>query len=292
MNDFLLSIAASTLRVATPLLFAALGGLLTERAGVVSLSLEGMMLAGAFGGAWAGSAFLSPWAGALGGALAGLAMGFVFAIFALKLRSHQTVAGIAVNMLALGLTPFLCKIVFGATGSSPPLPIEARFAWFPVPAAWGAVLVVWSYLRFSAGGLRLRFAGESPESLHAAGLSVPRVRWGAVLAGGALAGLGGASLSVFLSSAFSRNMSSGRGFIALAALVLGKWKPWPTAAACVLFAAADALQIQLQGVSIGDFLVPVQFIQILPYVVTLLVLGGFLGASRPPKSLGKPWDGA
>jgi simple sugar transport system permease protein len=145
-------------------------------------------------------------------------------------------------------------------------------------------------MRWTPSGLWVRFAGEKPEALNAAGVRVNRVRWMAVLTSGALAGLGGASLSIFLSSAFSRNMTAGRGFMALAAMIFGKWKPIPTAIACLLFAFADALQIQLQGVVLwGTEPVPVQFIQILPYVMTILVLAGVVGQSRAPRALGLPF---
>jgi simple sugar transport system permease protein len=133
----------------------------------------------------------------------------------------------------------------------------------------------------------VNFAGEHPEALAAAGIRVNRVRWAAVLVSGALAGMGGASLSIFLSSSFSRDMTAGRGFMALAALIFGKWKPLPTALACLLFGFADAVQIRLQGVALwGDEPIPVQFIQILPYLVTIFVLAGFVGRSRAPKALG------
>ena len=147
--------------------------------------------------------------------------------------------------------------------------------------------VCWLWMKYTRGGLWLSFAGEHPEALDAAGIRVNRVRWAAVLMSGALAGLGGASLSVFLASSFSRNMTAGRGFMALAALIFGKWKPVPTAVACLLFGFAEAVQIRLQGVSLwGGNPIPVQFIQIFPYVVTVLVLAGFVGRSRAPKALG------
>ena len=146
------------------------------------------------------------------------------------------------------------------------------------------------WLKYTAAGLRLTFAGEHPVALEAAGIRINRVRWLAVLLSGALAGMGGAALSVCLSSSFSRNMTAGRGFMALAALIFGKWKPVPTALACLLFGFSEAVQIRLQGVSLwGHQPISVQFIQILPYVVTMLVLAGFVGRSRPPKALGLPF---
>ena len=277
----------STLRMATPLIFAALGGLFSERAGVINIALEGIMLMGAFGAAAVTFATHSPWLGSAGGIAAGLVIAALYALFVIWLRSNQIVAGTAINMLALGLTPFLCKILYDVTGQTPAIPMADRFQSAPLYLSWALVTLCWFWLKYTRSGLWLGFAGEYPEALDAAGLRVNRVRWAAVLVSGALAGLGGASLSIFLSSSFSRNMTAGRGFMALAALIFGKWKPLPTAFACVLFGFAEAVQIRLEGAKFGDGqTIPVQFIQILPYVVTVLVLAGFVGRSRPPKALG------
>jgi ABC-type uncharacterized transport system permease subunit len=285
-----LTLLTSTLRVSTPLLLAALGGLVSERSGVINIALEGMMLVGAFAAASVALATGSAWLGAAAGALAGVALAAVYAVFVIRFRANQIVAGTAINMLALGLTPFLSKIFFASTGATPAVPIDGRFQIAPVYWAAFLTVAVWAWMRWTPSGLWVRFAGEKPEALNAAGVRVNRVRWMAVLTSGALAGLGGASLSIFLSSAFSRNMTAGRGFMALAAMIFGKWKPIPTAIACLLFAFADALQIQLQGVVLwGTEPVPVQFIQILPYVMTILVLAGVVGQSRAPRALGLPF---
>ncbi|MBS1985032.1 MAG: ABC transporter permease [Bdellovibrionales bacterium] len=288
MRETLWNLLWSTLRMATPLLFATLGGLISERSGVINIGLEGLMLTGAFFAAamaaWTGSA----WFGALAGGLAGALLATLLALFVLRYRAQQIVAGTAINILAAGLTPFLCKIFFGATGSSPALPLSARFVSAPLWMAWLVVMAVWAWLKYTSSGLLVQFAGENPEALVAAGVNPRRWQWRALLASGFLAGLGGACLSVFLSSAFARNMSSGRGFIALAALVLGKWRPWSAAAACLLFGLAEAAQIQLQGSSwVSEGWMPVQLIVALPYVVTLAAMAGFLGRSRPPAALGK-----
>jgi len=291
MSEALLLLVASTLRISTPLLFAALGGLVSERSGVINIALEGMMLVGAFAGAAGALASGSPWLGSIAGAAAGLALALVYGLAVIRLRADQIVAGTAVNMLAAGLTPFAAKAMYNMTSSTPSLPQTARFQSAPVWLAWVSVLVVWAWLARTPSGMWVRFAGEKPEALDAAGVRVNRVRWGAVAVSGMLAGLGGASLSVFLASSFSRNMTAGRGFMALAALIFGKWRPIPAAAACLLFGFADALQIRLQGVILwGTDPVPVQFIQILPYVVTVLVLAGLVGQSRAPRSLGLPFD--
>jgi len=286
----LLQLLASTFRVSTPLLFAALGGLFSERAGVINIALEGLMLIGAFGAAVGTLATHSPWLGSILGAAAGVALAAVYGLFVIRLRANQIIAGMAINMLAFGLTPFLCKILYDVTGSTPAIPVTERFRSAPLYLNWAIVAACYLWLKYTAAGLRLTFAGEHPVALEAAGVRVNGMRWLAVLLSGALAGMGGAALSVCLSSSFSRNMTGGRGFMALAALVFGKWKPVPTALACLLFGFSEAVQIRLQGVSLwGHQPIPVQFIQILPYVVTMLVLAGFVGRSRPPKALGLPF---
>jgi simple sugar transport system permease protein len=281
----------STLRISTPLIFAALGGLFCERAGVINIALEGMMLIGAFGAAVGTLKLHSPWLGSACGAGAGISLAALYGLFAIRLRSNQVVAGMAINMLALGLTPFFCKIFYDVTGSTPQIPFDQRLHAAPLYFAWVLVGICFLWLKYTRPGLRLKFAGENPEALDAAGINVNRLRWLAVLLSGALAGLGGATLSIFLSSSFSRNMSAGRGFMALAALIFGKWKPIPTALACLLFGFAEAAQIRLQNQSFaGIGQLPVQVVQVLPYVVTVLVLAGFVGHSRPPKSLGVPFE--
>ncbi len=282
---------ASTLRVSTPLIFAALGGMFSERSGVINIALEGMMLIGSFAAAVGTLVAHSPWFGSACGMAAGLALAAIYGLFVIRLRANQIVAGTAINMLAMGLTPFLCKILYDVTGSTPAIPIGERFQSAPLYMSWVLVVICFLWLKYTPTGLWVSFAGEHPDALDAAGVRVNRVRWSAVLVSGALAGMGGASLSIFLSSSFSRNMTAGRGFMALAALIFGKWKPLPTALACLLFGFADAVQIRLQGVTVwGDKPIPVQFIQILPYLVTILVLAGFVGRSRPPKALGTPFQ--
>lgn len=283
-------LGASTLRVSTPLIFAALGGMFSERSGVINIALEGMMLVGAFGAAVGTLTMHSPWFGCVWGIGAGVLLAALYGLFVIRLRADQIVAGIAINMLALGVTPFLCKIRYDVTGQTPAIPMGERFQSAPLFLCWITVALCWYWVRHTRSGLWNSFAGEHPEALDAAGIRVNRVRWAAVLASGALAGMGGATLSIYLSSSFSRNMTAGRGFMALAALIFGKWRPVPTAVACLLFGFADAVQIRLQGVPVwGGQPIPVQFIQILPYIVTMLVLAGFVGRSRSPKALGAPF---
>ncbi|MNJ92814.1 Branched-chain amino acid transport system / permease component [compost metagenome] len=288
MEIFALIIAISfaTLRLATPLMFASMGGLLSERSGVINVALEGFMLTGAFAGAVFAQYFASAWMGWGAALIFGLFIGAIYAFFVIELKADQVVTGIAMNLLVMGVIPFLSKILFNSTGSTPSLLVEDRFDFEPVVMAFVLVAALAWWLKQTRSGLWLTFAGEHPEALTTSGVSVKKVRWFAVTMSGGLAALGGASLSLFLASSYSPLMTGGRGFMALAALIFGKWKPLPAFAACLFFGLADALQIRLQGVQIGGFEIPVQFIQILPYVVTIITLAGFIGASRPPKALG------
>jgi len=282
-------ILGSTLRVSTPLIFAAMGGLLSERSGVIQIALEGMMLIGAFAAAAVAGLAHSPWCGALAALVAGALVATVYAQFVISWRANQIVAGTAINLLAAGLTPSLCKNFFDSSSATPSLEIGERFQYAPMVFVWCFVGLFVFWIQRTPSGLWLRFAGENPLALESAGVRVNRVRWFAVIGSGVFAGLGGASLSIFLASSFSRNMTAGRGFMALAALIFGKWQPLAAAGACLLFGLADALQIRLQGVVLwGSQPVPVQFIQILPYALTILVLAGFVGHSRAPRALGLP----
>lgn len=293
MNEVLLfSIVLSTFRVSVPLVFTATGGIFSERAGVINIALEGLMLVGAFAAAAVAFFTHSPWLGALAGVGAGVLLSAIYALFVIQFRADQIVAGTAINLLAFGVTPLLSKVLFDSTGATPSLELQDRFGNEPLYLALLVVIAVGAWFKYSRIGLWLGFAGEHPEALSTAGIRVRSVRWFGVLLAGALAGMGGVTLSIFLSSSFSRGMTAGRGFMALAALIFGKWKPIPTLFACLFFGLTDALQIRLQGVPIfGDQPIPVQFIQILPYVFTVLVLAGFMGKSRPPKALGAPWLG-
>jgi simple sugar transport system permease protein len=284
----ILAMIAATLRVSTPVLLAALGGIASERSGVVNIGLEGMMLLGAFGAAAGTLATGSPYIGLACGAGAGLLLAAVHAFLCINLSANQVVAGMGINLLAYGLTPVLCKILYEVTSSTPAVPLESRLQNAPLYLAWAMTVLAWCVLRFTKAGLWLAASGESPEALETAGIRVSRVRWISVLVSGALAGLGGAALSICLSSSFSRGITAGRGFIALAALIAGSWKPIPTAVACLVFGFTEALQMRLQGVVLwGDKPVPVQFIQILPYVIAILLLAGLGKKSAPPEALGK-----
>ncbi len=290
MQSLPVQLAASTLRLASPLLLAAMGGLLAERSGVINIALEGFMLMGAFAGAVATHHFQDPWLGLLAGMVVGGAFSAIYAFFAIQLKANQIVAGTAMNFLAAGLTPFFCKILFDVSGSTPTLPMDIRFGSEPIWGAWlilAGLAFLWNR---TPVGTWTRFAGEHPQALDAAGLSVNRIRWLSVIASGVLAAMAGVTLAVCLSSSFTRSMTAGRGFMALAAVIFGKWKPVPTALACLLFGLLDALQMRMQGVQIAGVGVPVQFIQILPYIATVIVLAGFIGRARAPRSLGLPFE--
>ncbi len=288
MKDiFTLAILFTTIRMATPLLLAALGGLLSERAGVINIALEGMMLAGAFTGAAATYASGNAWIGLFAGIAAGVFIASIHAIACIQFDSNQVVAGTAINILMLGVPTLLSVALYDSTGSTPQIPQTNLIPNAPVLIAFSLVPILWYILYRTPFGLRLRAAGENPEAADTAGVGVRRIRYTAVLISGALAAVGGVYLSIGQSSLFTRNMTAGRGFIALAALIFGKWRPVQTMLACLLFGFAEAASIQMQGVIPH---VRVEYIQIIPYVLTMVVLAGFIGAARAPKALGQPYQ--
>lgn len=306
MNELLqLTFFYSAIRLSTPLIFAALGGLYSERSGIINIALEGLMLAGAFTAAAVTATTGSALVGVSAGILAGVALAAVHAVATISFKADQVVSGTAINILMLGLPQLLSGAFFLSSGSTPQIPKEhliptlntflgTRALDVSVASllAFALVPITWYVLYKTPFGLRLRAVGENPEAADAAGISVVRMRYIAVLISGALAALGGAYLSIGQSSLFTRNMTAGRGFIALAALIFGKWKPLPTLLACLLFGFTEAASISLQGLknSAGEELLPTQFIQIIPYVLTIVILAGFIGHSRAPKALGQPYE--
>jgi ABC-type uncharacterized transport system permease subunit len=282
----------STIRLSTPLILAALGGLFSERSGVINIALEGMMLAGAFTAAAVTYAVGSPYVGLVAGMTAGMLIAAIHAVACIRYKADQVVTGTAINILMIGMPAFLSGAFFLSSGSTPQIPKEHLIPWIPIVIAFALVPITWYVLYKTPFGLRLRSVGENPEAADAAGVKVARMRYAGVLLSGVLAGLGGAYLSIGQSSLFTRNMTSGRGFIALAALIFGKWRPVQTLLACLLFGFTEAISIQMQGVvklPSGDD-IPVQFIQMVPYVLTIVVLAGFIGSSRPPRALGIPYE--
>jgi simple sugar transport system permease protein len=276
--DFLVS----AVRLSTPLLFAAYGGVLSERAGVVNIALEGKLLAGAFCAAVVTIATGSPMLGVLAAAIGGAAVGALHVLGGVVLRGDQIVVGVALNLLVAGATQFLMNVLYGSSANTPTF---AGFGGAFPPLVIVAVVtgpLLHLMLRNTRFGLRVSAVGEHPETAETLGVRPMRVRAAAVMLAGALAGLGGAYLALEAAQ-FVKNMSAGRGFIALAAVIFGKWRPLPAAAACLLFGLAEAFQIRLQGAG-----VPTQFVQMIPYVLTMVALAGFVGRSRPPASLGLP----
>ena len=301
MIELIIILVASTIRLATPLVLAALGGLFSERSGVINIALEGKMLAGAFTAAAVtyavdtrfGAGAASPWIGLLAGMIAGLFIALIYAVSCIKFKADQVVSGAAINILMLGIPGFLSGALFLSSGSTPQIPKDNLLPQSPVFIAVVIALLVigiWYVVYKTPFGLRLRSVGENPEAADAAGVSVSRIRYSGVLLAGILAGMGGAYLSIGQSSLFTRNMTVGRGFIALAALIFGKWRPVPTLLACLLFGFTEAMSIQMQGVKPFGKDIPVQFIQMVPYVLTIVVLAGFIGSSRPPRALGIPYQ--
>lgn len=270
----ILDILMSTLRLSVPILFAAYGGLLSEKSGVANIALEANLLFTAFA-----AAAVTALTGSLAlGVAAGLATGAIvaasFAAACVWGRGDQIVVGTAFNLLAIGIIPVVCKALFNVTGSTPALDAAHTFheSWLFF-ALTLVVLAAYSFLfKRTRHGLRVIAAGENPAALLTQGVNPKLVRLRAVTEGGVVTALGGIYLSLCQGSGYVREMSAGRGFIALAALIFGAWKPVPTFAACLFFALTDAVQIQLQGKQIGDWTVPNQFVQILPYVITLAVL--------------------
>ena len=291
MNELLnINLLYSAIRLATPLILAALGGLFSERSGVINIALEGLMLAGAFTAASITYYAGSPWVGLLAAILAGACIALIHAVACIRFKADQVVSGTAINILLTGVPALLSGAFFLSSGSTPQIPKEHLIPYTPIVIAAALVPLTWYVLNRTPFGLRLRAVGENPEAADAAGVSVRAMRYTAVLISGALAGVGGAYLSIGQSSLFTRNITSGRGFIALAALIFGKWRPVQTMLACLLFGFTEAVAIQLQGVRFGGEEIPNQFIQIIPYVLTIVVLAGFIGQSRAPRSLGIPYQ--
>lgn len=285
----LIVLLLATMRLATPLVLAALGGMFSERAGVINIALEGMMLAGAFTAAAVTWSTGSPWVGLLAAIAAGVAIAALYAVACIRYRADQVVAGTAVNILLVGIPALLSGALFFSSGSTPNIEKTQQLPYFPIILAALAVPASWYVLYKTPFGLRLRAVGENPAAADAAGVNVARLRYVGVMLSGALAAIGGAYLSIGQSSLFTRNMTAGRGFIALAALIFGKWRPVQTLLACLLFGFTEALSIQLQGIKIGGTEIPVQFIHVIPYLVTMVALAGFIGRSRAPRALGQPY---
>ncbi|MBL1420108.1 MAG: ABC transporter permease [Alphaproteobacteria bacterium] len=317
MFELFIVVLDSTVRLSVPLLFACLAGLYSERSGVFDIGLEGKMLVSAFFAAVVSFESGSVWIGLGGGIIASIALSLVHGVAAITFRGNQIISGVAINFIAAGLTPLLGNYWYKRGGSTPALADEGRFLPIHLPFAeemkdvpyigniyeelisghnflvylgFAAVGFTYWLLFKTRFGLRLRAVGENPTAVDTAGISVIALRYRAVIICGILCGIAGAYLSIAQSSGFVVNMSSGRGFIALAALIFAKWKPVNALFACLLFGFLEAVAIPLQTYDlplIGKM--PVQFIQATPYILTVILLAGFIGKAIPPKAGGEPY---
>ena len=314
--QFLLTLDA-TLRVATPLILCAMAGLFSERSGIIDISLEGKMLMAAFAAGTLAALTGSAIAGLAGAILVSVMFSLIHGFACITHKGNQVISGLAINILASGLTVTLGIAIFAKGGQTPMLSREGRFSSIELPFAeaagaipvigpiykeiisghnilvWCALIAVWitSFIIFkTAFGLRLRAVGEKPEAVDTAGISVSGLRYRAVIIAGILCGIAGAYLSVAHGAGFGREMTAGKGYIALAALIFGNWRPVPALAACLMFGFLDAVAARLQGVEvpvIGQ--IPTDLILVLPYVLTVILLAGFIGKATPPHAIGRPY---
>lgn len=283
----------SGLRLSLPLIFAAYGGMLSERSGVSNIALEAYLLSSSFTAAALMAITHNLFLSLISGVAASLLIGLIFSFFTLIARGDQIIVGMAINIFVAGIIPVLSKAFFGISGQTPSLKVAEHITelW---PFFFAAVCVVfysWFYFAKTVLGLRVLAAGENPEALRTQGVSVSLTRFKSIIIGAGIASIGGIYLSMGAGSGYTRNMSAGRGYIALAALIFGKWKPIPTLLGCLLFGLADSSQILLQSVPVfsdGSPL-PTQLVQALPYIVTLLLLAGFVGKVRAPAAINQPY---
>ena len=287
-----LAFLAQTLRIAIPYLLASAGGVMSERSGLIGLTLEGYMLGGAFCAALGAYAGGSPWVGVIAAVAGGAALAWLYAVSSIRYKADQVVVGIAINLLAIGLTRFFLRLVFDSSSNSPRVSgFDVRgggvgfYALVQNPLFWIGILIIpitaWVLYR-TPFGLRVRAVGEHPAAAASVGVPVARVRYLAVILSGVFAGLGGAYLALDQHQ-FTDNMTAGRGFIALAATIFGRWDPVRAGLACLLFAAAETLQIRLQGSNA----IPSQFVEMIPYLLTIIALAGVVGRAVAPAALGR-----
>jgi simple sugar transport system permease protein len=312
----LLQVLDSALRLATPLLFACLAGLFSERSGVFDIGLEGKILVSAFMSASVAAMTGSVWLGLLGGVAASMALALIHGLASITFRGNQLISGVAINFLASGITVIIGEAWFGLGGRTPQLAGDARFQELTLPFAetlkdvpligpiyyelisghsilvyvgFASVILTWWVLFRTRFGLRLRAVGENPESVDTAGISVTRLRYSAVAIAGLLCGLSGTYLATGLAAGFVKEMSAGRGFIALAALIFAKWRPWYALMATLLFGLLEAIGNRFQNIEILGISIPTQFMQALPYILTVVILAGFVGKAIPPRAGGEPY---
>ena len=316
--DFLTAVQVldSTVRLATPLLLACLAGLFSERAGIFDIGLEGKMLAAAFFSAAVAAVSGSVWLGLLAGIAASLVLSGLHGLASITFRGNQLISGVAINFLAAGFTVLIAQDWFQQGGRTPSLIGGGRFTPITLPfaealkdvpfvgpiyhellsghsilvyIAFAAVPFTWWVLFRTRFGLRLRAVGENPAAVDTAGVSVVGLRYAAVAICGVLCGIAGAYLATALQAGFVKDMTAGRGFIALAALIFAKWRPWHAMYACLLFGFLQAIALRYQNINIGEFVIPVQAMDVLPYVLTVVILAGFVGKAIPPRAGGEPY---
>ncbi len=312
----ILQVLDSTIRLATPLLLACLAGLFSERAGIFDIGLEGKMLAAAFFSAAVAFLSGSVWIGLLAGIVSSMALSALHGLASITFRGNQLISGVAINFLAAGMTVLVAQAWFSQGGRTPSLMGGARFepitlplaeTLLPVPIlgpiyhdlisghtilvyiALAAVPATWYILFRTRFGLRLRAVGENPAAVDTAGVSVVGLRYAAVAICGVLCGIAGAYLATALQAGFVKDMTAGRGFIALAALIFAKWRPWYALYACLLFGFLGAIALRFQNIEIAGFVVPVQFMDALPYILTVIILAGFVGKAIPPRAGGEAY---
>lgn len=284
-------IILAAIRISTPLILGALGGMFSEKSGVVNIAIEGLMLAGAFAAVVVSFYTKNPWLGVIGAMCTGMAFAYIHAVVSIKYRGNQTISGTAINIITGALTVYLMRLIFDTEGLSPSvakLPQWGTKAISFNPIVYFAFALVgisWFVIYKTKFGIHVQAVGEHPAAADTMGIKVYKTRYIAVVISGALAGLAGACLSIGDGSSFLRMMSSGRGFIALAVLIIGKWNPIGIVIAAFLFGLADAFQISIASV----VNIPSQFVAMLPYLLTLLALAGFMGKSVAPSAIGKPY---
>lgn len=318
MMDFLtlLQVSDSTVRLATPLLLACLAGLFSERAGIFDIGLEGKMLFAAFFSGAIAAVTGSAWLGLVAAIFASLILSVIHGLASISFRGNQLISGVAINFLAAGLTVVVAQDWFGQGGRTPSLTGDARFTPITLPfadglravpvlgpiyrdllsghtilvyVAFACVPLTWWVLYRTRFGLRLRAVGEAPEAVDTAGISVVRLRYCAVIICGVLCGIAGAYLATALQAGFVKDMTAGRGYIALAALIFAKWRPWYALWATLLFGLLQAVALRFQNIDLGVFVLPVQFMDALPFILTVIILAGFVGKAIPPRAGGEPY---
>ena len=312
----LLQVLDSTVRLATPLLLACLAGLFSERAGIFDIGLEGKMLMAAMLSAAVAYVSGSVWLGLLAGVGASLLLAALHGLASITFRGNQLISGVAINFLAAGLSVLIAQDWFSQGGRTPSLTGGARFEpitlpfadalagvpvvgpiyqqlisghTLPVYLAFLCVPLTWWVLYRTRFGLRLRAVGENPAAVDTAGISVVGLRYAAVMICGLLCGIAGAYLATALQAGFIKDMTAGRGYIALAALIFAKWRPWYALGACLLFGFLQAIALRFQSIDLGGITIPAQVMDALPYILTVVILAGFVGRAIPPRAGGEPY---